>query len=368
MRAFLAILFAVGALAMSAYADTESALHVVYAKARIVEAVDSDSDGLADASEAAIGSDPAVSDTDGDGLSDGDEEILLNTSAVRADCDGDGFGDGLEVAAGSDPRATNSFPVTVSGTVVSGTPLVGKVFASLSASNAFDFISGNAATSRVCRAFSAAGCPAAFTFTNAVASGAAFRIDAWADVNANGAREDWEPAGSYVSDGASANLAGVEIRLECEDIGDIDGNGLSDDWELRHFGKLGNSAAADPDNDGLDNAGECLWNTDPLNDDTDNDGMTDGNEVYVGFDPAVPDKLPTLDLRRTPNGMYRIEWDTRYWQGYMPQFTDRLVPPAWSNLVPHTMYEYNSYPYGTMSVIDVHTNAPARFYRIKLVK
>ena len=41
---------------------------------------------------------------------------------------------------------------------------------------------------------------------------------------------------------------------------------------------------------------------------------------------------------------------------------------AWSNLVPHTMYEYNSYPYGTMSVIDVHTNAPMRFYRIKLVK
>ena len=287
---------------------------------------------------------------------------------MRADCDGDGFGDGLEVAAGSDPRATNSFPVTVSGTVVSGTPLVGKVFASLSASNAFDFISGNAATSRVCRAFVAAGCPAAFTFTNSVASGAAFRIDAWADVNANGAREDWEPAGSYASDGASANLAGVEIRLECEDTGDSDGNGLSDDWELRYFGKLGNSAAADPDNDGLDNAGESEWRTDTFEDDTDHDGMTDGDEVMVGFNPAVKDKLPVLGLQHTPNGMYRIEWDTRYYQGYMPQYTDSLVPPAWSNLVPHTIYEYNSYPYGTMSVIDVHTNAPMRFYRIKLVK
>ena len=97
-------------------------------------------------------------------------------------------------------------------------------------------------------------------------------------------------------------------------------------------------------------------------------GMTDGDEVYVGFDPAVPDKLPTLGLQHTPNGMYRIEWDTRYYQGYMSQFTDRLAPPAWSNLVPHTMYEYNSYPYGIMSVIDVNTNRPMRFYRIKLVK
>ena len=87
------MLLAVVALSAPVYAGAESALHVVYAKARIVEAVDSDSDGLADASETAIGTDPAVADTDGDGLLDGDEEILLNTIALRGDSDGDGFGD-----------------------------------------------------------------------------------------------------------------------------------------------------------------------------------------------------------------------------------------------------------------------------------
>ncbi len=363
------MLFAAGALAMSAQADTASALHVVYAKAKIVEAVDSDSDGLADSSETAIGSDPAVADTDGDGLLDGDEEILLNTSAVRADCDADGFGDGLEVAAGSDPLSADSVPITVSGTIVNGTYLSGSVRATLSATNVYDFVTNNTAEAQVCREFSFEGCPAAFTFTNAVASGRAFRIDAWADVNANGEQDAWEPAGSFVSDGVSApGLAGVEICLESDDSVDSDGNGLADAWEWRHFGRLGNSAAEDSDNDGLDNAGESQWGTDPFDDDTDRDGMTDGDEVYAGFNPAVPDKLPRLGLQRTPNGMFRLEWDTRYYQGYMPQYTDRLVPSAWSNLVPHTIYEYDSYPYGTKSVIDVNTNRPMRFYRIKLVK
>ena len=369
MRNLLAILFAVGALAMSAYADAASALHVVYAKATVVEAADSDSDGLADPTEAAIGSDPAVADTDGDGLLDGDEEILLNTSAVRADCDGDGFGDGLEIAVGADPLSAGSFPVTVSGTILNGTSLAGPVRATLSAAAVAEPVANNAAKAQVCRAFAAEDCPAAFVFTNAVASGAAFRIDAWADANTNGVQDAWEPTGSFASDGVSTQaLAGVEIRLASDASADSDGNGLADAWEWRHFGRLGNSATDDPDDDGLDNAGESQWGTDPFDDDSDHDGMTDGDEALVGFNPAVPDKPPRLGLYRTPNGMFRIEWDTRYYQGYMPQYTDDLALPVWSNLVPHTLYEYNSYPYGTMSVIDVHTNVPMRFYRIKLVK
>ena len=74
------------------------------------------------------------------------------------------------------------------------------------------------------------------------------------------------------------------------------------------------------------------------------------------------------ELERAANGKFRLGWNTRYSQGYMPQFTDRLSPPAWSNLVPHTLYEYQSHPYGSMSVIDMNTNSPMRFYRIKLEK
>lgn len=369
MQKLLAVVFAVCAFAISAKADVESALHVVYAKAVIVEAVDTDSDGLADLSETAIGTDPAVRDTDGDGLSDGDEEILLNTAAVRADSDGDGFGDGLEVAAGADPRSAASVPVTVSGRVVNGTSLSGPVRAALFSASEYDFITNNTASSQVCRVFNADDCPAAFVFTNATATAKAFRIEAWADVNTNGVQDAWEPQGVYTSSGVSATTAGgIEITLLCDDSVDTDDNGLADSWEWRYFGSLGNSAADDPDNDGLDNAGECQWWTDPFKDDTDNDGMTDGDEVFVGFNPAVYDKAPVLGIYRTSNGMFRIEWDTRYYQGYMPQYTDSLVTPTWSNLVPHALYEYDSYPYGSKSVIDMNTNAPTRFYRIKLVK
>lgn len=66
--------------------------------------MDFDADGLDDADEIRLGSDPTVVDTDGDGLTDGDEVHLHNTSAVLADTDQDNLNDGDEIAIGSDPN------------------------------------------------------------------------------------------------------------------------------------------------------------------------------------------------------------------------------------------------------------------------
>jgi Bacterial TSP3 repeat len=65
-------------------------------------AVDSDSDGLNDCAEAALGTDPHNPDTDGDGLSDGDE-VGRGTDPLKADTDGDGLPDGDEVGRATDP-------------------------------------------------------------------------------------------------------------------------------------------------------------------------------------------------------------------------------------------------------------------------
>jgi hypothetical protein len=52
---------------------------------------------------------------------------------------------------------------------------------------------------------------------------------------------------------------------------------------------------ADDDGDGLSNADENTWGTDPKNPDTDGDGYKDGEEVKAGHNPTIPapnDKLP----------------------------------------------------------------------------
>lgn len=70
---------------------------------------------------------------------------------------------------------------------------------------------------------------------------------------------------------------------------DSDGNGLLDEWEIEHLGGLGNSATADGDEDGLDNAAEYNHGTDPQAEDSDGDGLSDGAEVDLGTDPTNND-------------------------------------------------------------------------------
>ncbi|MGB0847294.1 MAG: DUF6923 family protein, partial [Thiolinea sp.] len=68
--------------------------------------IDTDSDGLTDAEEADLGTDPALADTDDDGLNDGEEAggadgdastTADNTNPLNPDTDGDGIYDGPEV-------------------------------------------------------------------------------------------------------------------------------------------------------------------------------------------------------------------------------------------------------------------------------
>ena len=346
--------------------------HIVYAKATIVaDLADADGDGLADVTEQKLKTDPSNPDTDGDGLTDGDEEILAGSSALAADTDGDGFGDGLEVAAGSDPSAAASFPVAVAG-VVSNTvaELTGPLIARLIPSDlGAALVTNNPSVVLVIRDFRGTGVSAAFTFSNATACNAAFRIEAWADVNTNGVRDAWEPQGACeTTDGVTADVSDALILLAVDSSVDTDGNGLADSWEWKHFGSLGNLPGADPDGDWLVNIDEYAYGTNPLDDDTDHDGMMDGDEVDAGFNPIVADPLPVLDIVRDSKGYYKIIWNTRYSQGYQPKYTDDLRGNVWSNLTKKPMYEYSAYPYGTMSVIDTVTNAVRRFYKLELVK
>jgi hypothetical protein len=74
--------------------------------ARAADDPDTDGDGLTDAQEAILGTDPYNIDTDGDGLTDG-QEVELGTDPLVADTDGDGLDDALEIGW-TDPNSVDS--------------------------------------------------------------------------------------------------------------------------------------------------------------------------------------------------------------------------------------------------------------------
>ncbi len=70
---------------------------------------DSDGDGLSDAEEEDLGTDPENADSDGDGLSDGVEVNSTETDPLDSDSDDDGLEDGTEInETGTDPNNGDS--------------------------------------------------------------------------------------------------------------------------------------------------------------------------------------------------------------------------------------------------------------------
>ncbi|MCI0539243.1 MAG: hypothetical protein L0Z50_28890, partial [Verrucomicrobiales bacterium] len=71
---------------------------------------DFDHDGLSNAAEVLLKSDPTRTDSDYDGLSDGDERLRFGTDPFNPDTDGDGWPDGMEVSLTTNPQDEASKP------------------------------------------------------------------------------------------------------------------------------------------------------------------------------------------------------------------------------------------------------------------
>lgn len=73
----------------------------------------------------------------------------------------------------------------------------------------------------------------------------------------------WKVEVSDQETGNTGNVLGVDLSVTGVPISDSDHDGLDDSWELTHFGNLSQTAAGDPDGDGLSNAVEQVLKTDP---------------------------------------------------------------------------------------------------------
>ncbi|MDP2708458.1 MAG: CAP domain-containing protein [bacterium] len=69
---------------------------------------DSDADGLTDAEEKKLGTDPKCPDSDKDGVCDYEEVKVYGTDPLNPDTDGDGMNDGQEIKRGRNPKGAGS--------------------------------------------------------------------------------------------------------------------------------------------------------------------------------------------------------------------------------------------------------------------
>ena len=236
--------------------------------------LDSDGDGLSDARERELGTDPNLEDTDGDGIADGVEVNIHGTNPVLADTDGDGLTDFEELLHGTSQTNRDS----------DGDGL-------LDGWEVANFLNPRSAEGN---------------------NGASADIDRDGLTNLEEQSAGSNPMnpdtdGDWLSDsqevalGTNPALAdtdgdGIDDRVEVS-IGsdpcaaDSDGDGLPDGWErdngLNPLSAEGvDGANGDTDGDGLPNLGEYENGANPRVVDTDGDGVTDKAEVGQGGDPA----------------------------------------------------------------------------------
>jgi hypothetical protein len=93
-------------------------------------------------------------------------------------------------------------------------------------------------------------------------------------------------------------------------LGDSDGDGMDDDWEMAHFGTL--------DRDGTG--------------DFDGDGHTDLEEFLAGTDPTNSGSILRAMLLTGPNGGTTILWPSVSGKSYRVEFKEALSETGWSSL------------------------------------
>ncbi|MDB4666378.1 leucine-rich repeat protein [Akkermansiaceae bacterium] len=319
---------------------------------------DADEDGLTEAEEQNLGTNPLNSDTDNDGLDDGDE-IILETNPLDPDSDNDGYKDGQEQEEGTDPNESGSYPqrtLTVptvgNGSVSGGGSYALGVTATLTATPAtgYVFISWNSAiknpltiTMDSNQSISAIFGPDTrdpdgdglsnyqeLILFNTDPTDSDSDDDGYLDGQEQGEGTDPNEAESYPQRtltvptvengsvvGADTYALGAEAVLTATPspgyvFASWNGDSTATDNPLtitmdeeQSVGAIFRQDTRDPDEDGLSNYQELVvFNTDPTDSDSDDDGYPDGQEQIERTDPNEAESYPqrTLTVPTVENG------------------------------------------------------------------
>lgn len=132
-------------------------------------------------------------------------------------------------------------------------------------------------------------------------------------------------------------------RLELEGVvvgsGDIDSDGLPDDWELFYLDTLTDHSAADPDGDGVSNLAESGGGTDPL---------------------SNASSLRILSMSRDANGRLTMRFPHAASRRYTLEFTENLK--EWTALTNRPVFDLST---GIVNWADEALESSRRFYRVR---
>ncbi len=282
---------------------------------------DQDSDGLTNAEEATLGTDPTVADTDGDGINDGTEVAngsdplnvcSPNLNSPLCDQDGDGLTNAEETTAGTNPTVadTDGDGINDGDEVTNGSDPLNPCSPNVSAGPCDQDSDGLTNTEE------------ALIGTNPTI----------ADTDGDGINDGTEVtngsdplnvcspnANSPLCDQDGDGLTNADEAIQGTNptVADTDGDGINDGTEVTNGSDPLNPCSpnvlagpCDQDSDGLTNTQEASLTTDPTNPDTDGDGINDGDEVTNGSNPLDPcSPVPSLgcptddDNDGTPAGL-----------------------------------------------------------------
>ncbi|OWY19766.1 hypothetical protein C7N43_11255 [Sphingobacteriales bacterium UPWRP_1] len=238
---------------------------------------DTDEDGLTDAEESTLGTNPNLPDTDFDGLADGQEVTQLLTDPLNPDTDADGLTDGDE----ANTYSTNPLlPDTDSDGLTDFDEIdyyfTNPLLPDTDADGLTDY-------AELLQHFTDPLLPD--SDTDGLTDGEEVNTTA---TNPNDSDTDMD----LLSDGEEVNTYNSNPLSP-----DTDADGLTDGNEVQLFST--NPLLPDTDADGLNDGDELnLYDTNPLNPDTDADTLNDGLEIALGTNALSAD----TDEDHVPDG------------------------------------------------------------------